>query len=68
MLHSTLLGGKSLKCIAIDGRNGGKGLRVSLRSCWRSLTVEVSLSTVETEGRGTASLPSLLLLVFLNHR
>jgi hypothetical protein len=32
------------------------------------LNLEVSLSTVETEGRGTASLPSLLLLVFLNHR
>lgn len=30
MVHSTLLGCQSLKCIAIDGRNGGKGLRVSL--------------------------------------
>lgn len=25
MVHSTLLGSKSLKCIAIDGRNGGEG-------------------------------------------
>lgn len=36
MVHSTLLGCQNLKSIAIDGRNGGKGLRVSLRSCWRS--------------------------------
>lgn len=32
------------------------------------LNLEISLSMVETEGMGTASLPSPLLLVFLNHR